>query len=715
LQLRIVTVATKELVNTTAYKYLKDSLDKSDHEFITLGANDYWNGGDLTRFPGGGKKVIYLKEYLNSTKFDYDDYLLFCDGGDTFCNAEISISDVNSILPNELVFATETSYWPNWDLKEEFESLSTSFAYHNKYLNSGLFIGRTNYIKSLLNEYDLIKYDYQETGAPETVDDQYYYQKIFLDNKNKITLDYTQKWFQCLGPISDNTKIGNSKFVHANGNAKEWYDTNILPVEIEPSIDDLPSITPRGLDTKVDLQKTSTGVRGPRLENSDSDLKPLWEESFTKHPLGKIGCYVITIHPEETEKRIKELKKYVPILKDINVIIVNGIRGEKVSTEVLNKKGWRLHPWKLNFHHLDWYHRDINDMEVGCALSHAGVWDSAVENDFDFTFVFEEDFDTSEIFDLDLYKFPDEVDLIYINRIKNEPNALELPYKKIEDVEWSYPSKSYNTSSYILSRKGAKSLQDQNLYDKIMPVDEFLCACYGKADRHDLQRIIFPDLVAIATQDHSDWFKQKDDIGVDGGIHKRPNFPASVSPPLRNKNWNLLINPVDNYLYEIPFISKEWCSWLIQEAENLNQWTEGRHDFYATYDILLEKLNPQINEYYSNALQEYMIGSAKHFYQLEGDNWNKMKFENFVVKYSAETQPALGVHHDSSLISTVLTLNDKSEFEGGGTWFPRQELLHFGNVGHLSVHPGNITHKHGAKPVTSGNRYVLITFSNYEN
>ena len=97
----------------------------------------------------------------------------------------------------------------------------------------------------------------------------------------------------------------------------------------------------------------------------------------------------------------------------------------------------------------------------------------------------------------------------------------------------------------------------------------------------------------------SDWFLQKDSIGVDGGIHKRPNFEASISPPLRNKNWNLLINPTDEYLYEIPFISKEWCSWLIQEAEQMNQWTEGRHDFYATYDILLEKLNPQINEFYS--------------------------------------------------------------------------------------------------------------------
>ena len=167
-------------------------------------------------------------------------------------------------------------------------------------------------------------------------------------------------------------------------------------------------------------------------------------------------------------------------------------------------------------------------------------------------------------------------------------------------------------------------------------------------------------------------------------------------------------------MYEIPFISKEWCSWLIQEAEQMNQWTEGRHDFYATYDILLEKLNPQINEFYSKALQEYMIDSARHFYQLEGELWDNMRFENFIVKYSAETQPALGVHHDSSLISTVLTLNDKSEFTGGGTWFPRQNLLHFGNVGQLSVHPGNITHKHGAKPVSSGNRYVLITFSNYE-
>ena len=78
MKLRIVTVATKEIVSTHYYQYLKNSLNKItiDHEFITLGSEDEWNGGDLTNYPGGGKKVVYLKEYLNSTKFDYDDYIL---------------------------------------------------------------------------------------------------------------------------------------------------------------------------------------------------------------------------------------------------------------------------------------------------------------------------------------------------------------------------------------------------------------------------------------------------------------------------------------------------------------------------------------------------------------------------------------------------------------------------------------------------------------
>jgi hypothetical protein len=28
----------------------------------------------------------------------------------------------------------------------------------------------------------------------------------------------------------------------------------------------------------------------------------------------------------------------------------------------------------------------------------------------------------------------------------------------------------------------------------------------------------------------------------------------------------------------------------------------------------------------------------------------------------------------------------------------------------MSLHPSNITHKHGARPVTEGTRYVIVSF-----
>jgi len=59
-------------------------------------------------------------------------------------------------------------------------------------------------------------------------------------------------------------------------------------------------------------------------------------------------------------------------------------------------------------------------------------------------------------------------------------------------------------------------------------------------------------------------------------------------------------------------------------------------------------------------------------------------------------------------ISMSLMLND--EYEGGGTWFSRQQKLHKGKTGYISIHPSIITHRHGARPVTKGERYVLVSF-----
>ena len=60
--------------------------------------------------------------------------------------------------------------------------------------------------------------------------------------------------------------------------------------------------------------------------------------------------------------------------------------------------------------------------------------------------------------------------------------------------------------------------------------------------------------------------------------------------------------------------------------------------------------------------------------------------------------------------SYLINLNP-GEFKGGGTWFPKYNYLaNPTEIGMCTLHPGNITHKHGARPVTEGTRYVVVSF-----
>ena len=61
-------------------------------------------------------------------------------------------------------------------------------------------------------------------------------------------------------------------------------------------------------------------------------------------------------------------------------------------------------------------------------------------------------------------------------------------------------------------------------------------------------------------------------------------------------------------------------------------------------------------------------------------------------------------------ITCLVQLSDLNEYEGGGTWFRRQKKLVKNDIGYVTLHPGNITHKHGARSVTSGKRYIIVSF-----
>ena len=84
--------------------------------------------------------------------------------------------------------------------------------------------------------------------------------------------------------------------------------------------------------------------------------------------------------------------------------------------------------------------------------------------------------------------------------------------------------------------------------------------------------------------------------------------------------------------------------------------------------------------------------------------------ETFIVRYNPELQGHLDLHHDRSAFSTIITLSSDEDYEGGGTYFTMHKLLLKAKQGHVTIHPGQMTHRHGVRPITSGERFAIVSF-----
>ena len=200
------------------YLRLKDSLDKFGYNYKILGFGDKWNGGNMAAGPGGGKKIIYLQDFLKTCKYKY---ILFSD-----CYDVIAMRPANEIwqkyrnhFNNKVVFSAEKFCWPNKSLEKVYPETNSNY----KYLNSGGFFGPVKEILKIIDD-----------PINATSDDQLYYTEKFLSNKYNIELDYECKIFQTLGGSSIsqfNLNLNKSSFtneyghdpglVHGNGGWKD--------------------------------------------------------------------------------------------------------------------------------------------------------------------------------------------------------------------------------------------------------------------------------------------------------------------------------------------------------------------------------------------------------------------------------------------------------------------------------------------------------------
>jgi len=430
--------------------------------------------------------------------------------------------------------------------------------------------------------------------------------------------------------------------------------------------------------------------------------------------------YVISLNPDQDKVddivlRLKELK-----LSNTPYEIISGHDGKNEKLPL----GYRTYPnWKLENNWNQWWNRDLTPGEIGCTVSHINVWNSVISNNYNRVLVLEEDFKVirplNEITNQELAEI--EWDFCYLGRYSfSDSDNVKLTKNLVK------PGNSYTSHAYLLTRDGAQKLIDGNIEKNIIPVDEYIPAMYMNHRREDINSLFKSTVNAISTE--TQWIMQtssaeKTTVGhieYEAMSTEEQYFEILdtsnwenwlekyVDPTIRRHQWDLLVDEYrDTNIFEFPLFTPRFCEEAIALSEAKNKWTIDRHNAYPTNDVLLEEIG--LNDAYNRVLKEIVYPLCIHLWHLEGPGYDNMFSENFLARYTTDRQSHLSLHHDFSNITMVVKLND--EFEGGGTWFPKYKVLSNPQiVGTATLHPGLITHLHGARPITAGRRYITVSF-----
>jgi len=157
-----------------------------------------------------------------------------------------------------------------------------------------------------------------------------------------------------------------------------------------------------------------------------------------------------------------------------------------------------------------------------------------------------------------------------------------------------------------------------------------------------------------------------------------------------------------------------FCEHLIATANAANQWSSGRnedervggYENVPTQDIHMNQFGWE--EQWVYVLKNVLAPLIERQYR--GISFKAEINIAFVVKYSMDGQRDLRPHNDASQVTTTVLLNDA--FTGGGVQFTRYNCTHVSREpGFLLMHPGRVTHNHLAYPITSGKRFVIVSFN----
>ena len=164
---------------------------------------------------------------------------------------------------------------------------------------------------------------------------------------------------------------------------------------------------------------------------------------------------------------------------------------------------------------------------------------------------------------------------------------------------------------------------------------------------------------------------------------------------------------MDTDMLVVSFLEQDQCKKLIELAEAHGGWTPMPGDKFPAQEIRLwdisEDLFKQLEQHWTNYIkpicEEYWHPMLHHAVR-----------DAFVMKYTVDTQRSLPLHHDASLVTASIKLND--DYEGADLVFPRQEKSNKDvNVGEAILFPGQVTHGHKCEELISGTKYSLTIWT----
>ena len=176
-------------------------------------------------------------------------------------------------------------------------------------------------------------------------------------------------------------------------------------------------------------------------------------------------------------------------------IIFEAVDGRDLSPAELEQRGVRTYAnWRIPASKFRFFDRELKWGEVGCALSHVGVWRMCAEEQLPLV-VFEDDVDFVPQFSERLREVLQEMsalvaagrlappDALYLGRKAMRPENDELLARSHDgssSVRLVVPGFSYKTTAYVLWPSGAAKLLAAGYEQNVIPVDDFLALTYAK-------------------------------------------------------------------------------------------------------------------------------------------------------------------------------------------------------------------------------------------